>query len=99
MQPDNGLLEPYKVAMNTIFDYWRLRVEHIMIEIKRHDMFCGVYRGSYSLLKSAIDLTVHMTNIKLRVQPPRYCTCGPWSHNPAENPDGLFGGRKRGDGE
>lgn len=84
-QPDKGLLSPSQVAMNTIFNYWHLRVEHIMSEIKRHDMFSGVYRGSYSLLKSAIDLKVHITNIKLRFQPPHYWICGPWSHDPAAN--------------
>ena len=80
-QPPNGVLQTYQVYMNTIFNYWRLRVEHIMSEIKRHDMFDGVFRGSYVILKSAIDLTVHMTNIKLKSNLPRYRTCGPWPHS------------------
>jgi hypothetical protein len=81
-QPAGGVLTEAQVYMNGLFNYWRVRVEHIIREVKRHDMFCGVYRGSYGLLKSAIDLTVHMTNIKIKCSLPRYETCGPWGHEP-----------------
>ena len=81
-QPANGILTADQVAMNTIFNYWRLRVEHIIGEVNRHDMFDGVFRGSYILLKSALDLTVHMTQAKIKFSLPRYRTCGPWGHEP-----------------
>ena len=81
-QPPKGLLTEDRVYMNTIFNYWSLRVEHIIGEIKRHDMLAGVFRGSYILLKSAVDLTVNMTQIKIKLALPRYETCGPWGHEP-----------------
>lgn len=82
IQPAGGLLTKPQVTINTIFNYWRLRVEHIIGEIKRHDMFDGVFRGSYVTLKSAIDLTVNMTQIKIKLSLPRYRTLGPWGHEP-----------------
>ena len=85
-QPANGLLTPEEVYFNVIFNYWRLRVEHIIGEVKNHDMFMGVFRGSNILLKAALDLTVHLTNIKLKMALPRYVTCGSWGHRPGSAP-------------
>ena len=70
-QPKNGLVFPWQVKMNVIFNYFRLRVEHIIGMIKKHTMFDGVYRGSYPLLKAAIDLTIQLTNMKIKMAPPR----------------------------
>ena len=70
-QPKNGLLFPWQVKMNVIFNYFRLRVEHVIGMIKKHSMFDGVYRGSYPLLKAAIDLTIQLTNMKIKMAPPR----------------------------
>ena len=36
-----------------------------------YTMFDGVYRGSYPLLKAAIDLTIQLTNMKIKLAPPR----------------------------
>ena len=47
-------------------------MEHIIGMIKKHSMFDGVYRGSYPLLKAAIDLTIQLTNMKVKMMaPPR----------------------------
>jgi hypothetical protein len=82
-QPRNGLLTPDDVYYNVIFNYWRLRVEHIIGDVKNHDMFSGVFRGSYVLLKGCLDLTVHLTNIKLKFALPRYDTTGRTMGSPA----------------
>ena len=75
-----------EVEFNSKFNYWRVRVEHIIGMIKKHDMFCGVYRGTYALLKACLDITVHVTNIKIRFSLPRYDTTGPWGHLPGSAP-------------
>jgi hypothetical protein len=76
------LLTENEVFFNTIFNYWRLRVEHIIGDVKNHDMLSGVFLGSYAILKASLDLTVHLTNMKLKAALPRYETCGPWGHRP-----------------
>ena len=81
-QPEGGVLTKEQVKFNSIFNYWRLRDEHIIGEIKKHDMFDGVFRGSYTILKACLDLTVHLKNVKIKLAPPRYETCGPWTHKP-----------------
>ena len=81
-QPPDGILTRNQIRANTIFNHWRLRVEHIVGEVKRHAMFSGVYRGSFAVLQAAIKLITHTTNIKLRLAPPRYRVLGPWSHCP-----------------
>jgi hypothetical protein len=86
IQPDDGLLTEQQVYFNTIFNYWRLRVEHIIGEVKNHDMLRGVFRGSIDLLQACVDITVHLTNVKLKFALPRYETCGPWGHTPGSAP-------------
>ena len=81
-QPDGGVLTKGDVAVNTVFNYWRLRIEHLMADIKKPDLLSGVYRGSYPLLKAGIDITVHSQNINRKLRLPRYETCGPWPHWP-----------------
>ena len=81
-QPDGGILTRGQIKANTIFNHWRLRVEHIVGEVKRHSMFSGVYRGSFAVLQAAIKLVAHTTNIKLRLSPPRYRALCPWAHCP-----------------
>ena len=83
-QPEGGVLTKSQVEFNAVFNYWRLRVEHIIGEVKNHDMFDGVFRGSYTILKSAIDLTVHLTNVGIK-EPwmPSPCARYPgWGNHP-----------------
>ena len=54
IQPDDGLLTEQQVYFNTIFNYWRLRVEHIIGEVKNHDMLRGVFRGSIDSAKRVL---------------------------------------------
>jgi hypothetical protein len=80
------------VEFNAEFNYWRLRVEHIIGAIKRHRALEGTYtyRGSYNVLFQCIvhlHVTVHLTNIKLKLVLPRYETVGPWAHTPGSAPD------------
>lgn len=85
-QPDGGVLTRDEVYFNSIFNYWRLRVEHIIGEVKNHSIFDHVFRGSVGLLEAALKLTIHMTNVKLKMALPRYETCGPWPHAPGSAP-------------
>ena len=86
-KPQNGVLTKEMVEFNAKFNYWRLRVEHITGVVKRHAVLEGVFRGSYALLQCVVDLTVHLTNIKLKLALPRYETVGPWGHTPGSAPD------------
>ena len=79
-QPANGLLEPWQVKFNVILNHFRVRVEQVIKLIKTHSMLDGVFRGSYVLLKAVLDLTVQLTNLKIRLLPPRFRTIGPWPH-------------------
>ena len=87
-KPVGGVLNREMVQFNAEFNYWRLRVEHIIGVVKRHDALDGVWRGSYALLQCVVDLTVHLTNIKLKLSLPRYENVGPWGHTPGSAPDG-----------
>ena len=80
--PPGGVLSAEDLETRFVFNHWRVRVEHIVAELKNHDILSGVFRGSYPILKSATDIIVHMTNIKLKLSLPRYETLGPWSHVP-----------------
>lgn len=75
-----------QLHFNGWFNYWRGRVEHIIGEVKNHDMLSGVFRGSFVLLHAATRLTVHLTNVKIKLNPPRYETVGPWRHEPGSAP-------------
>ena len=86
-KPANGVMTREMVEFNAEFNYWRLRVEHIIGVVKRHDALDGVFRGSYALLQCIVDLTVHLTNVKLKLALPRYETVGPWDHTPGSAPD------------
>jgi hypothetical protein len=81
-QPDGGVLSKEEVGWNTLFNYWRARVEHLMSDLKKPNMFSGVFRGSFPLFKSCLDLHIHSMNINRRLRLPRYMTCGPWPHWP-----------------
>ena len=90
IQPDGGLLTVAEVIWNSIFNYWRVRVEHIIGDVKNHDMFVVPFRGSYALLQCCVRMTVHLTNIKLKMALPRYDTMGPWGHQPGSAPAAAF---------
>ena len=94
-QPANGLLEEWQVKFNVIVNHFRVRVEQVIGMVKRHSMLQGVFRGSYVLLKAVLDLTVQLTNLKIRLLPPRFRTIGPWPHNP--HSASALGKRKRDD--
>ena len=85
-KPQGGVLSREMVQVNAEFNYWRLRVEHIIGDVKKHDALNGIYRGEYALLQCIVDLTVHMTNVKLKFALPRYETVGPWGHAPGSAP-------------
>ena len=80
---------------NVIINHFRVRVEQVIGMIKKHSMLQGVFRGSYVLLKAVLALTVQLTNLKIRLLPPRFRTIGPWPHNPHS----ALGKRKRDDTE
>lgn len=88
-KPAHGCLTREQVEANAKFNYWRLRVEHIIGEIKQHDALDGTFRGSYALLQAIVDLTVNLTNLKLKFAGPRYETTGPWGHMPGSAPAGA----------
>ena len=85
-KPALGVLTKPQVKFNAQFNYWRLRVEHIIGVVKRHSALDGTFRGSYAFLQCITDLTVHLTNIKLKLALPRYETVGPWGHTPGSAP-------------
>ena len=81
-QPDGGVLSKEEVGWNTLFNYWRARVGHLMSDLKKPNMFSGVFRGSFPIFKSCLDLHIHSMNINRRRRLPRYMTCGPKPHWP-----------------
>ena len=87
-KPTDGVLCREMVEWNAGFNYWRLRVEHIIGEVKQPAALRGVFRGSYALLQCVVDMTVHLTNVKLKMALPRYETVGPWRHEPGSAPAG-----------
>jgi hypothetical protein len=80
-RPRHGHLPAEEAYFNEILSHYRSRVEHINSYIERHKMFQEVYRGSDSLLASAMTVTLQTTNIKLR-RCLRYPAWGPHSHLP-----------------
>ena len=63
---DGALLSDYEVYMNNEVNDARQRVEMINAAVKEHAMFRQAFRGSHVLLRACVDLTIHMTNCKLR---------------------------------
>lgn len=58
---------PLQVFMNRCINSYRQRVEHVMHSIKDHAMFSGKkLKCSFPVLDRCLNLTVHLTNAKIK---------------------------------
>ena len=71
VQPPGGVLWPHEVFFNQCLNHWRQRVEHTMHLIKDHGMWRALKcRNCIYVLDASMKLTVHLTNISIKLNAP-----------------------------
>ena len=73
-EQQNVRLAPYQEYWNAGLEFYRARGEHVMHEIQLLGMFRQKFRGTLGLYTLCVDLSVHMTALKIRI---RHATNGP----------------------
>jgi hypothetical protein len=73
----NTVLYPHEIYFNSLLNYWRQRVEHTMHLIKSHGMWrAEKARNSHICLHLAMKLTVHLTNMNIKLNAPYHTALG-----------------------
>ena len=72
-------------AGNLLLQFYRARNEHLIATLKQgRASLTQKWRGSYSMLRAIVDLSVQLEALQERMLGPRYDVLGPWPVCPSQ---------------
>ena len=84
-KPQGRSLSPDQKEWNLLLQFYRARNEHLIATLKQgRASLTQKWRGSYSMLRAIVDLSVQLEALQERMLGPRYDVLGPWPVCPSQ---------------